>query len=74
MPMWVWIAIGVGAFLFVSLAVSLVVACILGTIADNISALAEADDWTVLPPARSTEEEDEEDGKQVATRAIGSRH
>ncbi len=52
--MWVWIAIGVASFLFLSLVVGLAFAWILGTIARRISELYETDDWATLPPTRAS--------------------
>ena len=55
--MWVWIAIGVGSFLVVSLVAGLVIARVLGTIAMKISQLQETDEWAGLPPTRAKREE-----------------
>jgi hypothetical protein len=60
MPMWVWIAIGVGSFLGLSLLVGLGLAAILGTIGRQISELHETDDWAILPPTRASIEPKEE--------------
>jgi phosphate/sulfate permease len=57
MPMWNWIAIGVGGFLVLSAAVGLAIARILGTIAEKISELQETDDWAMLPPARAAHDQ-----------------
>jgi hypothetical protein len=55
--MWVWIAIGLGCFFAVSLAVALVVARMLGAIAGEMSALYESAEWAVLPPSRAHAQE-----------------
>jgi hypothetical protein len=60
MPMWVWIVIGVGSFLGLSLLVGLGLATILGTIGRQISELHETDDWAMLPPTRASIEPKEE--------------
>jgi hypothetical protein len=60
MPMWVWIVIGVGSFLGLSLLVGLGLAAILGTIGRRISELHETDDWAMLPPTRAAIEPKEE--------------
>jgi hypothetical protein len=60
MPMWVWIVIGVGSFLGLSLLVGLGLATILGTIGRQISELHETDDWAMLPPTRASLEPKEE--------------
>jgi hypothetical protein len=58
--MWVWIAIGVGSFLGLSLLMGLTLAGILGTIGRQISELQQTDDWTTLPPTRARKELKEE--------------
>jgi len=58
MPMWVWIVIGVGSFLGLSLLVGFAVAAILGTIGRQISEIQQTDDWAMLPPTRASKEED----------------
>ena len=67
MPMWVWIVIGVGSFLGLSLLVGLALAAILGTIGRQISELHETDDWAMLPPARASKEVKEEQPEEQAT-------
>jgi hypothetical protein len=52
-----WAAIGVGAFLVVSLAVSIVLAAILGRIGDDVSQLIETEVWTNAPLEREALEE-----------------
>jgi hypothetical protein len=54
MPMWTWIAIGVGIFFVLSTAVAIVVARTLGMIAQDVSAL-DAETWTTLPLTREAE-------------------
>jgi hypothetical protein len=56
MPMWVWIVIGVGSFLGLSLLVGFALAAILGTIGREISELHETDDWAMLSPTRASKE------------------
>ncbi len=58
--MWVWIVIGVGSFLGLSLLVGFAVAAILGTIGRQISEIQQTDDWAMLPPTRASKEEDKE--------------
>jgi hypothetical protein len=53
MLMWLWIAIGLGAGLLVSVVVGLAVAAVLGAIGREISELYESETWTTLPPTRS---------------------
>jgi hypothetical protein len=67
MPMWVWIVIGVGSFLGVSLLVGFALAAILGTIGRQISQLHETDDWAMLPPTRASKEVMEQQREEQAT-------
>ncbi len=70
MPMWVWIAIGVGSFLGLSLLMGLALAGILGTIGRQISELHQTDDWTTLPPTRARKEvKEEEEEEQLQEQA-----
>lgn len=62
--MWVWIVIGVGSFLGLSLLVGLGLAAILGTIGRQISELHETDDWAMVPPTRAAIEPKEEQQPQ----------
>ena len=48
--MWVWIMIGVGSFLGLSLLMGFALARILGTIGRQIGGLYETEDWAMLPP------------------------
>jgi hypothetical protein len=65
MPMWVWIAIGVASFLFLSLVVALAFARILGTIAQRISELYETEDWATLPPTRASTDLKEQQPEEI---------
>ena len=67
MPMWVWIVIGVGSFLGLSLLVGFALAAILGAIGRQISELHQTDDWAMLPPARASKEVKEEQSEEQAT-------
>ena len=62
--MWVWIVIGVGSFLGLSLLVGLGLAAILGTIGRQISELHEPDDWAMLPPTRDSIEPKEQQPRE----------
>jgi len=64
MPMWVWIVIGVGSFLGLSLLVGLGLAAILGTLGRQISELHETDDWAILPPTRDPMEPKEQQAEE----------
>ena len=61
--MWVWIVIGVGSFLGLSLVAGLGFAAILGTIGRQMSELHETD-WAMLPPTRAAIEPKEEQQPQ----------
>jgi hypothetical protein len=69
MPMWVWIVIGLGSFLGLSLLVGLGLAAILGTIGRQISELHETDDWAMLPPTRAAIEPKEERQPQAQAKS-----
>ena len=62
--MWVWIVIGVGSFLGLSLLVGLGLAAILGTIGRQVSDLHETDDWAMLPPTRDSMEPKEQPAEE----------
>jgi hypothetical protein len=64
--MWVWIVIGVGSFLGLSLLVGLGLAAILGTIGRQISDLHETDGWAMLPPTRASTEPKEQQPQEQA--------
>jgi hypothetical protein len=78
MPMWIWIVIGVGSFLGLSLLVGFALAAILGTIGRQISELHETDDWAMLPPTRAskevTEQQSEEHAKSSRVDRLMHRH
>ena len=71
MPMWVWIVIGVGSFLGLSLLVGLGLAAILGTIGRQISELHEPDDWAMLPPTRAAKDVKEDHPEEVEAKSSG---
>jgi hypothetical protein len=54
--MWVWIAIGLGAYLVVAVLVGLVLGAFFGAIRRGANALHEDETWATLPPTRSAEE------------------
>jgi hypothetical protein len=53
MPMWVWIAIGLGSFFGLSLVAGFAIARILRAIGRQISELYETDEWAMMPPSRA---------------------
>ncbi|HEY8775415.1 MAG TPA: hypothetical protein VIM33_02920 [Gaiellaceae bacterium] len=62
----VWIVIGMGSFLGLSLLVGLGLAAVLGTIGRQISELHETDDWAMLPPTRASIEPKEQQPREQA--------
>jgi hypothetical protein len=66
MPVWVWIVVGLGSFLVLSLLVGLALARILGTIGRRISELYETGDWA-LPPTRASKDVSEQQTEDEAT-------
>jgi hypothetical protein len=55
MPMWVWIAIGMGSFLGLSLVFGFALARVLGVLERQISEY-ETEYWATLPPTRASKE------------------
>jgi hypothetical protein len=73
MSIWVWITIGAGSFLILSLLVGLAVAAILGNIGRRVSELYETEDWATAPPARALKDAGEpqpEDAKTTRGRVV----
>ena len=68
--MWVWIMIGVGSFLGLSLLMGFALARILGTIGRQIGGLYESEDWTMLPPTRASNVK-EEHPEEVEAKSSG---
>jgi hypothetical protein len=52
--MWVWIVVGLGPFLGLSLLVGIAMARIFGAIGQQISELYETENWATLPPTRAS--------------------
>ena len=59
----IWIAIGAGSFLVVSLLVGLALGAVLGSIGQGISELYETEDWAMAPPARALADAEPEPGE-----------
>ena len=53
--MWMWVAVGVGSFLAVSLLIVLAFARVLGTIGLEVSRLYEDEFWATRPASRESE-------------------
>jgi hypothetical protein len=68
MSVWVWIAIGVGSLLVLSLFVGLAVAAVLGDIGRRVSELYETEDWATAPPARALTDAGERQREEVKTK------
>jgi hypothetical protein len=71
MPMWVWIMIGVGSFLGLSLLMAFALARILGAIGRQIGGLYETEDWAMLPPTRAAKDVEEERPEDVEAKSSG---
>ena len=59
--MWVWIIIGVGSFLGLSVLMGFALAWVLGTIGRQIGEWYERGDWAMLPPTRAARDVKEKD-------------
>jgi hypothetical protein len=71
MPMWVWIMIGVGSFLGLSLLMAFALARILGAIGRQIGGLYETEDWAMLPPTRAAKDVEDERPEDVEAKSSG---
>lgn len=68
--MWVWIMIGVGSFLGLSLVMAFALARILGAIGRQIGGLYETEDWA-MPPTRAAKDVEEERPEDVEAKSSG---
>ena len=69
--MWVWIIIGVGSFLGLTLLMGFALARILGTIGRQIGGLYETEDWAMLPPTRAAKDVKEDHPDEVEAKSSG---
>jgi hypothetical protein len=69
MSVWAWLAIGIGAFLGVALALGLAIAHILGRISQDVTDLLETEVWSAAPLTRAIEATQE----IASTAPVGSR-
>ena len=69
MPMWIWIAIGMGSFLGVAFLVGFALARILGTIGRQVGELYEKEGWATLPPTRATKDVEEQHPVEVEAKS-----
>jgi hypothetical protein len=53
--MWMWVAVGLGSFLVLSLLIALAFARVLGTIGLEVSRLYEDEVWATRPASRESE-------------------
>jgi hypothetical protein len=65
MPMWIWIAIGMGSFLGLAFLVAFALARILGKIGLQIGELYEKEGWATLPPTRAARDVEEQHPVEV---------
>jgi hypothetical protein len=70
MPMWVWIMIGMGSFLCLSLLIGFALARILGTIGRQIGELYETEDSAMLPPTRAAKDVKEDHPDEVEAKVV----
>ncbi len=69
MPMWVWIAIGLGSYFSLSIVVAFALARILfGTIGRQSSELHETEMWTSAAPTRAAEDAGDALPEEVRTK------
>jgi hypothetical protein len=70
--MWLWIGIGLGAFLAVSVVIGVVIAAVLGSIGRDITHLhdeiIEGEAWAMWPPTRATSEDRAEQENEARLR------
>jgi hypothetical protein len=59
MSIWIWVAVGIGAFLALGLLTAIAVAAVLGRIAEDISSLLEHEEWTTAPMTQEKAVSDE---------------
>src|SRR5882672_12092031 len=69
MPMWIWIAIGMGSFLGLALLVGFALARILGKIGLQIGELYEREGWATLPPTRAAKDVEEQHPVEVEAKS-----
>jgi hypothetical protein len=66
MTLWLWVTVGVAAFLAMSVLFGLALAAILGNISREVSELLDSAPWTSAPLLRSQDaEEDSAAAKQI---------
>jgi hypothetical protein len=71
---WLWVIVGAGAFLFLSVVASLAVAAVLGRIAQETTELLEGEFWSSASLTRErTREEQEAPTEQAASEQLGAR-
>jgi hypothetical protein len=75
MSTWLWVAVGVGAFLFLSAVVSLAVAAVLGRIAQETTELLEGEFWSTASLTREKirKEQEAPTERQAAAGQLGAR-
>jgi hypothetical protein len=69
MPMWIWIAIGMGSFLGLAFLVVFALARILGTIGRQVGELYEKEGWATLPPTRAAKDVEEQHPVEVEAKS-----
>ncbi len=69
MPMWIWIAIGMGSFLGLAFLVGLALARVLGKIGLQIGEFYEREGWATLPPTRAAKDVEEQHPVEVEAKS-----
>lgn len=69
--MWVWIMIGVGSFLGLSLLMAFALARILGAIGRQVGELYETEDWAMAPPTRAAKDAEQERPEEAEAKSSG---
>jgi hypothetical protein len=73
MGMWTWLAIGVTAFLWVSLLAGVVIAAVLSEIARRASKLLDEEAWVTAPPTRAKGGSSGDEARRLTPEAERSR-
>jgi hypothetical protein len=60
MSIWLWVIVGIAAFFFLSVAVSLAVAAVLGRIGEEVTELLETELWSTASLNREETQEEQE--------------
>jgi hypothetical protein len=73
MSVWVWVAVGVTAFLGMGIIVGFAVATILGRIAEDVLRLQDHEHWAAAPLTREAEPTDDLEAARARRKVRSSR-